>query len=78
MKKDTHPNYPEVNVACSCGISLKHNQLLVKTWLLKFALYVILFIQENKKFLIQRVELKNSRKNMECKLLTLILQKKAA
>ena len=23
MKKDTHPNYPEVNVACSCGNKFK-------------------------------------------------------
>ena len=23
MKKDTHPNYPEVNVTCSCGNKFK-------------------------------------------------------
>jgi|TARA_B110000305_G_scaffold225672_1_gene272465 large subunit ribosomal protein L31 len=23
MKKDTHPNYPEVNVVCSCGNKFK-------------------------------------------------------
>jgi|TARA_B100000768_G_scaffold181692_1_gene205814 large subunit ribosomal protein L31 len=23
MKKDTHPNYPEVNVSCSCGNKFK-------------------------------------------------------
>jgi large subunit ribosomal protein L31 len=28
MKKDTHPNYPEVNVTCSCGNKFKTQSTL--------------------------------------------------
>ena len=30
MKKDTHPNYPEVNVACSCGNKFKTQSTIGK------------------------------------------------
>jgi large subunit ribosomal protein L31 len=30
MKKDTHPNYPEVNVTCSCGETFKTQSTIGK------------------------------------------------
>ena len=30
MKKDLHPNYPEVNVTCSCGNSFKTQSTIGK------------------------------------------------
>jgi large subunit ribosomal protein L31 len=30
MKKDTHPDYPEVNVTCSCGIKFKTHSTIGK------------------------------------------------
>ena len=30
MKKDTHPNYPEINVACSCGNKFKTQSTIGK------------------------------------------------
>jgi large subunit ribosomal protein L31 len=30
MKKDTHPNYPEINVTCSCGNKFTTNSVVAK------------------------------------------------
>ena len=30
MKKDTHPNYPEINVTCSCGNKFTTNSIVAK------------------------------------------------
>lgn len=30
MKKDLHPNYPEVNVTCSCGNTFKTQSTIGK------------------------------------------------
>jgi len=30
MKKDIHPNYPEVNVTCSCGNTFKTQSTIAK------------------------------------------------
>ena len=68
MKKDTHPNYPEVNVVCSCGNKFKTQSTMGKDMAIEVCSLCHPFYTGNKKFLIQRVELKNSRKNTECKI----------
>ena len=52
MKKDLHPNYPEITVTCSCGNSvLRPSQPWQKIQILKFVLNAILFILVSRKYL---------------------------